>query len=88
MEEKVLRGTVTIINRKSIEIDGVESIDGFDEGYVALSTNLGKTIVEGENLKVVNLSKENETICVTGKIDSVFFAEQKPRSDIAKRLFR
>ena len=88
MEEKVFRGTVNIIDRKSIEIDGVESIDGFDEGYVALSTNLGRTIIEGQNLKIENLSKERETIYVTGKINSIFFAEQKPRTSIIKRLFK
>ena len=88
MEEKEFCGTVNITNRKSIEIDGVESINGFDAGYVALSTKLGKTIIEGQNLKVENMSKENGSIYITGKIDSVFFAEQKPHSSIAKRLFK
>ena len=86
--DKTLAGTVNIFDRKSITVDGVESILGFDDTYVSLSTKLGKMIIEGENLKVENLSKEDENIFVTGKINSVFYTEEKAKSSLLNRIFK
>ena len=68
MDEREINGTTVIKDRKSISLDGVESIDGFDETYISLSTNLGKMIIEGKTLKVENLSKESGNIYITGHI--------------------
>jgi sporulation protein YabP len=88
MDNKDMLGTINISNRKSVKVDGVESVNGFDENYVSLSTRLGKLVIEGHNLKIENLSKENENICVTGTIDSVFYVDGKERTSIFKSIFK
>lgn len=88
MDNKDMLGTINISNRKSVKVDGVESVNGFDENYVSLSTRLGKLVIEGHNLKIENLSKENENICVTGTIDSVFYVDGKERTGIFKSIFK
>ncbi len=88
MEDKSLVGTVVIKDRKSITLDGVESIDAFDESYISLSTNLGKMIIEGSSLKVENLSKESGEIYITGHINSIFYTEEKAKKNYVFRLFK
>ena len=88
MSDKDIFGTVMIKDRKSIEISGVESIDGFDEQCVTLSTHLGKMYIEGKGLRVENLSKDSGTIYITGAVSGAFYAEQKSRLSLFNRLFK
>ena len=44
--------SVLLTNRKKLTIDNVKNVIGFDESYVALHTELGKMIVDGEDLKI------------------------------------
>lgn len=88
MDNKDALGTINILNRKSVKVDGVECVNGFDENYVSLSTKLGKLVIEGHNLKIENLSKENENIYVSGTIDNVFYVDSKEKSGILKNIFK
>ena len=54
--------TITITQRKCAEICGVNAILSFDESYIALDTALGRLVIEGEGLRVENLSRESERI--------------------------
>ncbi len=88
MDEKMLVGTATIKDRKSVRLDGVESIDGFDESYISLSTSLGKMVIEGKSLKVENLSSDSGEIVINGHIDSLFYVDQKLKKNSIFRLFK
>ncbi len=89
MSEKVLKHTSLLIKeRSSVEVDGVESVLGFDESYVAFDTVAGKIIVEGQGLKIENLSKERGEILISGKINGVFYEEKKSRDGLLARIFK
>lgn len=78
---------ITLKNRKEATVSGVESIIGFDEEYVAIETELGRLIIEGKNMKIESLIKEEGRVSVTGLITSFYYSEIKKRSSLWSRLF-
>ena len=89
MAEKILKHTsILIIERSSVTVDGVESVLGFDESYVALDTVAGKITVEGQGLKIENLSKESGEILITGRVNGVFYEEEKSPKGFFARIFK
>ncbi len=89
MTEKVLKHTSLVIKeRASVSVDGVENVLGFDESYVALATVAGKIIVEGEGLKIENLSKNSGEILISGKISGVLYSEEKSPKSFLARIFK
>ena len=80
------RGIVSITDRKKIELDNVEHVLGFDESFVSLMTKFGKVSIEGNELKIEDLSNESGKIRITGIINGVYFSVNKQKKGI-KGLF-
>ena len=83
MEATEEKGRLTVTDRRLISIDGVEAVLSFEEDYLSLETSLGSLSVEGEGLKIENLSKDKGQILIRGRIDGVYYTKEKPR----KKLF-
>ena len=79
---------VLINDKSNITLNGVKNVAGFDESYVTLDMDDGRITVEGQSLKIENLSKENGEIYVTGEIRGVLFEEEKASRGVFKRLFK
>lgn len=89
MDENLsVSGILTVRCRESVKLDGVKNVEGFDEGYVSLSTELGRVVIEGEDLKIESLTKEDGIIYVTGKINGVYYSDDKPKHGVFSRLFK
>ena len=88
MDNKVLKVTLTVKDRKNVVLDGVNNIEGFDETYISLSTDLGRVVIEGRDLKVESLSKETATIQISGHINGVYYSEDKGAKKSIFRLFK
>ena len=89
MEDKIdKKGTLIIKDRRSITLDGVKNIVGFDETYVKLNCDLGQLTVEGENLKIESLTKDDATVVISGIIDGAYFNEQKITKSAFSKLFK
>ncbi len=89
MTEKLLKHTSLVIKeRTNVSVDGVENVLAFDESYVALGTVAGKIIVEGQGLKIENLTKDTGEIIITGKITGVFYSEEKSPKGFLARIFK
>ena len=67
---------ISVIDRKSVEIDNVLSVRAFDEDGVLLETPLGKISVEGSELKIENFEKASAKILISGNIIGVFYLEK------------
>ena len=87
-ENQRVKQTLTVNNREELHLDGVLNVEGFDEGYVSLSTVGGRVVIEGTNLKIEALTKENGVILISGKIDGVLYSDEKGRSGIFSRFFK
>ena len=70
------KGTVVLKDRSRIEISGVESVGSFDEGFVMITTALGELNIEGEGLKIEDLSSERGEILILGKINAFFYKDK------------
>ena len=87
MEEKDFRGTLVLKDRKSVTLDGVKNVIGFDESYVSLESESGKVTIEGGGLKIESLSKEDGVIFVSGTISGIFYSEEKSAKSVFAKLF-
>ena len=87
-EEKICDQTIIINGRKTVTIDKVMHIVRFDEETLVIDTDGGRIILEGEELKVMSLDKENKKISITGKISGVFYSEESLSKRGIGKLFR
>lgn len=89
MEEKAEQAhqTVVIEDRKVFRTGGVLGILGFDGTLVMLDSVLGRLCIEGENLKIRSLSKEEGKIELEGKITAVSYQTAKTEG-FFNRLFK
>ncbi len=80
--------SITITLGRSFSMYGVNDIRGFDEGYVSLDTKSGKVTLEGKDMKIESLSKEDGHIFVSGDISGVFCDREIEKSrGFIKRIF-
>ena len=64
--------------REGVEIMGVMEVISFDEAGVALETLCGNMAVEGEGLHVTTLSLNEGKVVLDGKINGVYYYDNKP----------
>ena len=64
--------------REGIKINGVKDVISFDGDGVSLETSLGQMAVEGEGLKVRVLNTKDGIVEIDGKINGVYYFDEKP----------
>ena len=80
MENALLKSqTITVTNLKTFTMSGVTDIAAFDGDYILLDTSMGRISVEGKDLKIQSLTKENGEILVFGDITGVFVTPIKEK---------
>jgi sporulation protein YabP len=70
------KGNVKLTDRETLSVDGVVNVGSFDENFVTIATSLGELNVEGESLKIENLSNERGEIFIRGKINAVYYKDK------------
>ncbi len=83
-EEKSIKQRLALVDRKYLDIDGVDGIIGFDENYITVLTSAGKINVEGRNLKIDDLSKENGKIHITGEVLGIYYSDETKKSGFSR----
>ncbi|PKR77551.1 sporulation protein YabP [Halalkalibacillus sediminis] len=76
---------VKLMNRRKLEITGVQDVDSFDTEEFLLKTTLGYLVVRGDNLHMKNLNVDQGSLTIQGKIDSFNYIDDQ--QDKAKGLF-
>lgn len=85
---KTKGSTVTLVDRCSLEITGVDEVISYDERTAELVINGVKALVEGEGLKVTKLSVGDGVVCIVGKITAVIYDDGVPeKKSIMASLF-
>ena len=72
----VEKNTLTLIDRTRLSLNGVENVGSFDDAFVKIVTALGELFVEGEELKIKDLSHERGEILIEGKISAVYYKDK------------
>lgn len=78
-EVKPKNQSIEIKNKNMFISDGIFAVLSFDDDYLSLDTVNGKLAIEGKDLKIIDLSKENTKITVSGDISGVFFDSDKKK---------
>lgn len=77
--------TVTVEGRSRFTMNRVLGVGSFDEESVTLLTDAGKVYLDGENLKIENLSKASGEILITGDVGQITFAGENEKKTGAFR---
>ena len=81
-----------MLNRKSMEITGVEDVISFDTKEVLLETTMGILTIKGEDLKVNRLSIEKGELEIEGTVDSMEYSGissyKRKKESMLKRMFK
>ncbi len=86
-KEQTKHTDLHVKERNKLTLNGVCNVVSFDEGYITLETSDGRVCVEGEGLKIESLVRESGEIEIVGKIDGVFYTEQKKKTKGISKLF-
>lgn len=83
---------MTMTNRKSCSLTGVNDVLSFDTQEVLLETEQGMLMIKGEDLHVSRLMLDKGEVDVDGKIDSFIYSDVATSGHKAEsllsRLFR
>ena len=94
MEEKMTARPhkLTMVNRSSCTITGLQDVVSFDENQVVLDTGMGLLTMKGKDLHVSRLTLEKGEVDVDGTIDSLVYssneAYRRSGASLLSRLFK
>lgn len=69
-------GTITLHDRTSLHMDGVSEVLSLDSDFVSVMTTLGKVEIEGDGLRVLDLSSESGKLSLVGRIDGIYYTDK------------
>ena len=81
IEEKL-----TLDARKRLSMSGVESVDGYSENAVRLTSNGTKVFIYGSRLKITAFNKATGNLSCDGDFTEIKFGGKK--TPILKRVFK
>ena len=79
---------LTLSDRKKLTLTGVTEVVSFDDTAVVLHTGMGALEVQGQELKLKNLSAEGGQVTVDGRIDALIYGDIRTNSGFWGRLFK
>lgn len=83
--------TLTLNNRKKLEITGVKKLESLNKLEFFVSTTLGLLIIKGEALEMQHLDIEKGILWITGTINSIEYFDEKvntKKEGFFKKLFK
>lgn len=83
--------SVSMNERKNINITGVKKIDNFSEREFFLETNMGFMTIKGNSLEIIKLDTFEGDVSIKGNIDSIVYQDgkgKKKEESILEKLFK
>ena len=84
--------SISITERKNINLTGVKKIDSFDNTEFLMDTIMGYIIIKGEDLEIVKLDTFQGNVTIKGKINSLTYTENNNKKtkeeNILSKLFK
>lgn len=68
-------GNIHIKDRETLSMTEVSEVLTFESDFVSVNTPLGKVEIEGDGLKIINMSSESGDMLLIGRIDGVFYSK-------------
>lgn len=68
--------SLSLLDRKSLAVTGVNHVDSFDESKILLKTSFGLLVLKGEDLNVNQLNLDEGKVSITGNINSLHYLDE------------
>ena len=75
VDKSLRKHCISIIDRTTCEISGVEEILCFDEYSICVLSSMGELEIEGEELKIGSFTSDTGLLSVSGKICGILYNE-------------
>ena len=88
---ELLNHSISITERKNIQISGVTKIDSFDNEEFLLETSAGPLGIKGKDLEIIKLDTYEGTIMIKGVVDAFSYfdtGKSKKENSIITKLFK
>lgn len=79
--------SLSLIERKKLSMTGVTEVISFDDTFVVLKTALGTLTVQGQDLKLKQLTLDGGNVAVDGEISALSYEQARNKGGWAGRLF-
>ncbi|MBQ1812606.1 MAG: sporulation protein YabP [Bacilli bacterium] len=79
--------SLTIIDRSTINISGVNKIESFDKEEFLLETVMGYMNIKGEALEMIKLDTIEGKVVIKGKINSLVYLENIKKKNNDENFF-
>lgn len=79
--------SLSLEDRKTLNISGVERVDSFDEHEIVMLTAGGSLIIRGSDMHMAKLDLVAGEATVTGVISELCYEEVAPSGSLWARLF-
>lgn len=73
---------LTLIDRETLSLEGVLSVENFDSSSIYLVTNMGDLEVNGENLHISQLQLDGQQIVIQGFVQSLEYKKSKDERSV------
>ncbi len=87
MKENKGNQRISLTDRTALELTGVEEVVSYDENNIVVTTSLGQLTLDGEGLNIVQLNLGEGIVSVEGRIDALYYMEQKEKRSLFSRIF-
>ncbi len=80
---------IVLKDREQLRVTGVTDVDSFDETVIVAYTDYGELTITGTGLHISSLDIEKGELSVDGKINSLSYLDQAPKSQgFFSKVFR
>lgn len=79
---------LTLNDRHSLTVTGVNEVISFDDNAVVMATDLGTLSVHGNGLQLKTLSIEGGQVAVDGQVSALIYEEPRPAGLLKRMLGR
>ncbi|MBR2567853.1 MAG: sporulation protein YabP [Paenibacillus sp.] len=80
MNKPVKRQEMKMMNRKVLEISGINSVESFDSEEFLLETECGYLTIRGQNLHIKNMNLEQGIVAIEGLVNSLTYLDGNQQS--------
>ena len=87
-EKKTVNHSLIIENRKKFTISGIKDVISFDEETIVTDSVMGKLVIKGDGLHILNFNTETYDLSGEGKVHAIVYTANEQGGSFFSKIFR